>query len=203
MNATLLVVLVILGLAALAVLIFTAARALRNFLRFRGTRIITCPETKEPAAVEVDAPHAASSATLAAPQLRLRDCSRWPEKRHCGQECLSQIEAAPDDCLVRTILTRWYQGKSCAFCGKPFGEIHWHDNRPALLSPEHKLVEWRELQPETIPAALESYRPICWNCHVAETFRRMNPDRVVDRDSRWFSTSKDQQEEKKPKWPLN
>jgi uroporphyrinogen-III synthase len=43
MNATLLVVLVILGLAALAVLIFTAARALRNFLRLLPTRLPAPP----------------------------------------------------------------------------------------------------------------------------------------------------------------
>jgi hypothetical protein len=29
---------------------------------------------------------------LSQPHLRLSECSRWPERQGCGQECLSQIE---------------------------------------------------------------------------------------------------------------
>jgi len=188
MSTPLLVLLTILGLAAVIMLALIIARAAVHLLRFRGTRIITCPDNQQYAAVEVDARHAATSAALAAPHLRLQDCSRWPEKRHCGQECLAQVEASPQDCLLRTILTRWYQGKSCAFCGKAFAQIHWHDHNPALLSPERKLLEWSQLQPETIPATLTTHRPVCWNCHLAETFRLQHPDLVVDRDPEWFST---------------
>jgi hypothetical protein len=153
--------------------------------------------------VEVDAPHAAATAISARPHLRLRECSRWPERRNCGQECLSQVEAAPEGCLIRSILTHWYEGKTCAFCGKAFGEIHWHDHKPALLSPEHELVVWRQLKPETIPAALDTHRPICWDCHVLEAFRRMHPDLVVDRDSWWFYNATEEQKEKKQPWPVN
>jgi hypothetical protein len=203
MSTGLLLILLILALAALALVILVAGRALRNFLRFRGTRVITCPETQQPAAVEVDAPHAAATATSGRPHLRLRECSRWPERRDCGQECLSQVEAAPEGCLIRSILAHWYEGKSCALCGKAFGEIHWHDHKPALLSPERELVVWRQLKPETVPAALETHRPICWDCHVLEAFRRMHPDLVVDRDSQWFSNSTEEEEEKKEQWPVN
>jgi hypothetical protein len=150
--------------------------------RYRGTRVITCPETHQPAAVEVDARHAAVTLLLGgASELRLRDCTRWPEKRNCGQECLRQIEATPEDCLVRNMLARWYAGKSCVCCGKELGEIDWLQHRPGLMSPEHKTFEWRDIPPETLPSVLASYLPVCWNCHVAESFRREYPDLVTDR----------------------
>ena len=123
-----------------AVVVVAAVLLLRrwaaNYLKFRGARLVTCPETNDYAAVGVDAEHAAFTGAWGRADLRLRECSRWPEREGCGQECLRQIEAAPADCLVRTILTRWYGGKSCALCGRPLGEIQWLEHRPALRSPE-------------------------------------------------------------------
>lgn len=152
------------------------------YLKYRGKRIITCPETKEPAAVEVAAGRAALRAATGEPVLRLRDCTRWPERRNCGQECLAQIEAAPEDCLVRTIVTRWYEEKSCAFCGKPLGAIDWMEHQPCVMAPDRKTLEWKDLASETLPRVLETHLPVCWNCHIAENFRREHPDLVVDRD---------------------
>ena len=67
---------------------------LRTYQKFRGTRVITCPETGCPAAVEVDRKHAAATTFLRERQteLRLASCSRWPEREGCGQECLAQID---------------------------------------------------------------------------------------------------------------
>lgn len=59
---------------------------------YRGKRTVTCPETKEPAAVEVDAAHVAASAWGGVPDVRLKDCSQWPKKADCGQECLAEVE---------------------------------------------------------------------------------------------------------------
>jgi hypothetical protein len=151
------------------------------YLKFRGTRLITCPETKAPAAVEVDAKHAAATAFLGQPALRLQDCSRWPERRDCDQACLKQIEAAPADCLVRTILTRWYEGKVCVLCRKPFGDIAWSLHKPALMNAERQTVEWHEVRPEQVPQVLATHLPVCWDCHIVETFRRLHPELVVER----------------------
>ena len=104
------------------------------WFRYRGARAIVCPENCEPAGVSVDAGHAALTAFAGRPDLRLSSCSRWPERAGCGQQCLSQIEASPDGCLVRKMLARWYEGKSCASCGRPFGEIEWTVQKPALIS---------------------------------------------------------------------
>lgn len=165
----------------LTLLAYWLRNGLPAVLTFRGKRVVTCPETNTPAGVEVDLVHAAVSAFGRKPELRLTECSRWPERAGCGQECLTQIEAQPEDCLVRNMLTRWYAGKVCAYCGKPFGEIHWHDHKPALQGPDGRTVEWKDVPAERVPEALALDKPVCWNCHVAETFRREHPDMVVDR----------------------
>jgi hypothetical protein len=175
---------VLAGGIALGVLCCVLRPAVAAYLKFRGTRVITCPETRAAAAVEVDARHAAAAATLGTPGLRLTSCSRWPERQGCGQECLKQVEAAPADCLVRNILVKWYEGKSCALCGRPVGEIHWPEHRPALLSPEGRTVEWGEVPPENLPDVLTTHRPVCRNCHDAEAFRRQFPELVVVRPER-------------------
>jgi hypothetical protein len=154
------------------------------FFSYRGTRVVRCPENLEVAAVAVDARHAAATAFRRQPELRLAACSRWPEKKGCGEECLRQIEAAPEDCLVRTMLVRWYAGKKCVYCGKAFSSIQWHDHKPALLGMDGRTVEWSQVLPERVPEELAHDRPVCWNCHIAETFRREHPDLVVDRPER-------------------
>lgn len=169
--------LVILGLA----LLYLGLRsALPAYFKFRGTRVVTCPENGQTVAVAVDAKVAAVTA-LPRPLLRLESCTRWPEKQNCGQLCLDQIEASPEDCLVRNMLTHWYEGKICVFCRRPLAAIHWHDHKPALLSPEGRTVAWTEVPPEHVPRALATHEPVCWNCHVAETFRREHPELVTDR----------------------
>jgi hypothetical protein len=176
-NTVLYLMAVVVAVAALYLLVVPLGRL---FFKFRGTRLVTCPETNAPAAVKVDALRAAMQGPDQ-PGLQLQQCSRWPERQGCGQECLHQIEAAPEDCLVRSILTRWYAGKSCVFCGKKLDEIDWMEHKPALMSSEGKTLEWHELAPEAIPEVLATHRPVCWNCHIARTFRRQHPDLVVDR----------------------
>lgn len=177
-NIILLAILVLL-IGAIA---FGIALAFRTYLRYRGQRIITCPETHRPAAVHVDVGKAAGERLFGKTEIRLDQCSRWPEKRNCGQECLSQVNADPADCLVWNIVAEWYKGKSCAYCQKPLGEIHWHDRHPALLSPERIAKQWNEIPAERLPEVFETHLPVCWNCYIAETFRRQNSDRVLDRN---------------------
>ena len=152
-----------------------------TLVRWRGKRLVTCPETQKAAAVHVDAGKAGMAAVLWQRQVRLDQCSRWPERKNCGQDCLSQVNADPEHCLVWNIVGEWYKGKSCAYCQKPFEEIHWHDRHPALLSPERVAKQWNEVPPEQLPTIFETHLPVCWNCYIAETYRRQNPDRVVNR----------------------
>ncbi len=155
----------------------------RAYFKYRGTRVITCPENGLPAAVELDRAHVAASTSIGEPDLRLASCSRWPERQSCGQECLAQVEAAPAECLVRTMLVEWYQGSACALCGREIGEIHWVEHKPALLTPDRRTVEWDEVTPESLPRVLATHQRVCWNCHVANSFRERFPGLVTDRPS--------------------
>ena len=152
-----------------------------QYFRFRGTKLVRCPETKAFAAVKVAAGRCALKNVLGNSGLRLSTCSRWPERLGCDQECLRQVELAPAECLLRNILERWYDHRSCVYCGRKFDELHQSYNKPALLSPAGTTLEWETIAPELIPAALETHRPVCWNCHIAMTFRSEHPELVVDR----------------------
>jgi hypothetical protein len=57
--------------------------------------------------------------------------------------------------------------------------MHWHDRHPALLSPDRVAKQWNEIPAEKLPEVFQT--PVCWDCYIAETFRRQNPDRVLDR----------------------
>ena len=153
----------------------------RSSSKFRGSRIVTCPETKKPTIVEVDWLHASLTSTVGAPDIRLKDCTRWPIKQQCGQECLMDLDVAPEKCLVSGVLMRWYGDKKCVYCRKTFPELHWADHRPALLSPVGKLLSWNEVNLDELRNVLETHSPVCWDCYIAQTFRHDHPDLVVIR----------------------
>jgi len=166
---------------AVGLFAFRAIPGIRAYFNYRGKRLITCPETHKSEAVDVAAGEAAVGAFLAEPTLRLKECSRWPERKDCGQECLQQIEIGPENCLVWNIVSQWYDGKNCAFCHKPIGSLHHLDHAPALLGPDSRTAEWREFRPEQLPDIFATHKPVCWNCHVTETFRRLHPELVTNR----------------------
>jgi hypothetical protein len=150
-----------------------------SFSKYRGSRIVTCPETKKPAIVEVDSLHASLTSTVGLPDIRLEECSRWPIKEQCGQECLIDLDVAPERCLVSGVLMRWYRDKNCVYCRKVFSELHWVDHQPALLSPDGKLTGWNEVNLDKLRNVLETYSPVCWDCYIAQKFRLDHPDLVV------------------------
>jgi len=149
--------------------------------KYGGTQIVTCPETKAPAQVEVDVFEAALTSALGVADIRLHNCSRWPMKRDCGQECLLSLPVAPDECLVHGVLMKWYRGKQCVYCGVPFSELHLTDHKPALRTAEQKLVQWREVSIADVSNVLTAYDPVCWNCYIAQSFAVEHPELVVYR----------------------
>lgn len=165
----------------LAALFVLGRYLVRAYSRYRDSKIITCPESGDAAIVEVDAVHAALTSLVGEPDIRLQNCWRWPLHQDCGQECLTQLTVAAPECLVSGVLKRWYDNKECVYCGKPFEEVHWIDHRPALKSPDGKLVEWREVPIEDIQTVMSTYTPVCWDCHTAQSFRRDHPEMVVYR----------------------
>jgi hypothetical protein len=157
---------------------------IRYFVRasqqFGGERVIICPETGKQAMVELDVRRAALTSLLGQTDLQLTNCWRWPIKQNCGQECLLQLDM-DEKCMVRSVLEKWYRDKACAFCARPFDEVDLSDHKPAMLNPEGVTVEWKQVPIAAVMEAMATYLPVCWNCHIAQTFRREHLDLVVDR----------------------
>lgn len=170
----------IVGIAFVLALFPLAFVIVRRYVKARGTRVIICPETVTPETVEVDAAHAAWTGAISETSYRLTSCSRWPERQDCGRDCLAQIESAPDGCLVRERVGKWYEGSFCAICGAsipPPGPVH---PGPGLLDPHRQPCRWQDVAPEDLWEVFATYRPLCSDCLAAETFRTRFPDRVVD-----------------------
>jgi hypothetical protein len=113
------------------------------------------------------------------PQIRLRTCSRWCERGRCAELCIG--EAAESESATRAIVERALTGRPCAFCGKPIARVAFLDHYAALLQPDLTTVEWPQVPPEHLRDSLLTQPPVCWDCHVTETFRRRYPDLVTDR----------------------
>lgn len=75
----------------------------------------------------------------------------------------------------------FFRAKRCAICDAPIAEPRLAAHAPALRGPEGGSVEWTDLSAEELEAMADTHVPVCWNCHVAEEFRRRYPERVTDR----------------------
>jgi len=182
------IIVLILSLTTLAVAMsaFAIVKGVRAYFRVRGKRLVTCPETHCSAAVELDAKGAALKAFRGGTYLCLQDCSRWPERQACAQDCLPQVEALGQGCLVRNVVASWYQGKTCVYCHKPVDRVaDWTGHMPGLLDKDYKTVAWSDVPAETLPEVFATHKAVCWSCHMAETFRREHPELVTDRPARW------------------
>jgi len=164
------------------VLAVYAGIALTAWARLRWTRVVTCPETHKPVAVTIDTGHAAITAVWEKADLKLATCSRWPERQNCDQACVAQIVEAGDETLTRMLAEHYFEGKRCAVCQRPIDNVSATLLQPGLLDPvTHELSAWDEIPAQDLPDAFRVRNPACANCTLAESFRRMYPDRVVDR----------------------
>jgi hypothetical protein len=170
------------GIATFGLILLFAWRMLRGWFGYRGTRLVRCPETRNTVAVRLDAWRAAVTAAGDRPVLKLTSCTRWPERQDCGQECICEIENSPTCTLLQNIVAKWYEGRQCYYCHAHVGGLGAFDGEPALLAPDGRTFQWSQIPPEKIPEALETHRPLCWNCHVASCFRREWPGMAIDRE---------------------
>jgi hypothetical protein len=83
--------LVLAAIAALGLVYVVFPVVMDAFMRYRKIRRVTCPEEEKTALMNIDAKAAALAAAKGKTQLRVINCSLWPEKRDCAQHCLAQI----------------------------------------------------------------------------------------------------------------
>ncbi len=167
-----------------ALAVAAAVIAVRAWLLERGPRLVICPDNGRGAALDLGLARLVTRRFGGHAAFDVKNCSRWPGKAGCAQDCLEQIEAAPADCLARNAAARWYEFQRCAYCRKPFEPLHAYDHQPALLRRDGSTVRWCEVPPEDLPGAFAESKPVCWDCHVTETFRREHPELVIERPAR-------------------
>jgi hypothetical protein len=177
MNIYVLITLAASGIA----IIYVVARALVVYVGMRGKRLVICPETKDYAVVELDAAKAARKSLLGQSWMHFEYCTRWRTRTRCDEPCLQQITDAADGCLVRAYVDRFYRGKECAICHRPIGAIDWTEHMPATLGSDGRTVTWDATPSDELPRLLKYHLPVCWNCHVATSFRRDHAALVTDR----------------------
>jgi Protein of unknown function (DUF1761) len=99
------------------------------YRRYAGSRLVACPENQHAAVVGLDLRHAAATGVHGHPDLRLCNCTRWPERANCGQPCLSQAVQAEayTPAAVDTAIKRIYHLPIllAAFAAWCLGAI-WH-----------------------------------------------------------------------------
>ena len=101
----------IVTLLTVASIYYVTPLAVTTFRRYRGKRVVTCPETRNPCTVEVDARRAAITTVISNPELRMKSCSRWPERENCGQECMLQVRILPFDSSIKDTVAHWNAGR--------------------------------------------------------------------------------------------
>ena len=81
----------VLGYFALALLVPTSWALGHTWRRARNSRHVICPAVGASALVTLDPWYAVRKHALGDNELRVKNCACWPERRECGQECLTQI----------------------------------------------------------------------------------------------------------------
>ncbi len=84
-------------------LLLPALWAEQTYHAYREGRTVNCPETHAPVSVRFNAVRAAWSSLSGSPNLRLADCTRWPERADCGQECIPDAVQAKPSPLVNHV----------------------------------------------------------------------------------------------------
>jgi len=81
------------GLAICLLFLLPFLMGTEIYKRYGGSREVNCPENHHQVIVSLDALLAARTSLAGKPSLRIADCTRWPERAHCGQECMPQALA--------------------------------------------------------------------------------------------------------------
>jgi hypothetical protein len=133
-------------------------------------RSLTCPETRSGVRVRVDIPHRLRTLLRGQEELRLTACSRWPDGQPCGEECLLQIDLKPE--ILDRALRAWTEGRGCALCHRPLGEVDWRMGHFSALDEKGNWISTAAMPLKNLPMALDRYRPVCWACNLSQCLQR-------------------------------
>lgn len=101
---------------------------------------------------------------------------------HIDEALAAPGSAQAHDGSAAEMVKGWAKGRPCVLCGRDVTESRFAGHHIALLEPGGMTREWVDVAADRLALALATSLPVCWNCHVAETFRRMHPELVTDRE---------------------
>ena len=170
--------LIVLFFIAAAILVgMPLVSTLETYFKNRGGRQVVCPDDHRRAEVEVDPKFALQAAMQGEELARVQSCTHWAQNGECGQECLAQVEATPDN--LDRLFTRWFDGKPCSLCSRSLTPSDWRHGRLGFLDEQLKLVEMRQIDVTELGSVAEPTRPLCWSCHQQEKQRQTAPVQVA------------------------
>jgi hypothetical protein len=175
-----------LGMALFALCLFVAFLAVCVVLTLapdqylKSARVVVCPETRQSAPVKVNVFERIMTFLRGCERLELKECSRWPERRDCGQECLLQVDSSPE--LLNRLLRRWYGSKECVLCHRALVEDDWRLGHYSALDAGGKFLTAAEIAVSELHMLMDTLRPVCWSCHQVEAARR--PPQIFAGDRR-------------------
>jgi hypothetical protein len=79
------------GVVAIGCLYVLVPRALFTWQRYRNKRVVKCPDTGGLAEVDIDARGAAFSSIFRKPLLKMKNCTLWPKRTGCDEECVKDL----------------------------------------------------------------------------------------------------------------
>jgi hypothetical protein len=88
---TVFVVAFISAFVAVCIATFFIVRMSLAFYRLHGRHKVVCPDNGKSAVIKIRTLRGALTSVLDDPEVFVRTCSRWPEKRRCPQECVESI----------------------------------------------------------------------------------------------------------------
>lgn len=78
------------AIVGLAVFFVFFPVALHAWQRYRHRRAVTCPQTNGVAEIGLDARHAAWTSIFGKTRLRIKECSLWPKRKGCPENCFER-----------------------------------------------------------------------------------------------------------------
>jgi hypothetical protein len=83
----------VIGYFVLALMIPICVASLQAWRRARAARVVICPADDRAATIAFDGWYAVRMHALGNPEFRVRECTRWPARAVCGQNCMVQINS--------------------------------------------------------------------------------------------------------------
>src|SRR5271167_3299821 len=126
-------------------------------------------------------------------------CPLWPRKREfCSRFCSAVVGptlgsasagASPGPTFEYQGRSPWLvrvrvssRAKGLRALRQTIEGIGWRGGqRPALLDPDRKTVQWDQVCSEMLPRVMAKYDMICSNRHITEILRREHEELVVER----------------------